>query len=158
MSTPTVSGKEAHVCSTHTVVRVTHTGEHPLGPGFAVAVRTEEVEENSGVEGADGLLAEVVVVGVDLVAAEVVRAVSRGLHQAGVCLAELFESQTLVLEVPVLERGEETVELLLLVPNLVLFDDNVASQVLKKVFSESVNVALCLVVFCVDGSTLALRD
>ena len=130
-SLSTFSGKEAHVCPTHTVVRISHTGEHPLGPGFAIAVRTEEVEENSGVEGADGLLAEVVVVGVNLVAAEVVRAINRSLHEARVSLAELFESQTLVLEVPVLERGEETVKLLLLIPQLVLLDDNVASQVLK---------------------------
>ena len=98
-----LSGEEAHVCSTHTVVGVTYTGQHPLGPCFAVAVSTEEVEENSGVQGADSLLTKVVVVGINLVAAEVVRAIGIGLHEARVGLTKFFQGHALVFEVPVLE-------------------------------------------------------
>ena len=68
-----------------------------MGPSLAIAVRTEEVEENSCVKGAHRLLTEVVVVGLDLGASVVVRGLNGGVDQARVLSGELLKSQLFVL-------------------------------------------------------------
>ena len=76
------SSEEPHVSPAHTIVGVTSTGEHPLGPGLSTAIGAEEVEEDCSVQWLDSLLAEVVVVCIDLVAAVVVGALSVRIHQS----------------------------------------------------------------------------
>ena len=44
------SSEEAHIGSTHAVVGVPDTAEHPLGPGLTAAVSTEEVEEDGTIK------------------------------------------------------------------------------------------------------------
>ena len=60
------SSEEAHIGSEHTIVEVTDTREHPLGPGLTTKICTEEVEEDGGVERADCLLNEIIVVCINL--------------------------------------------------------------------------------------------
>ena len=84
------SSKESHVGSAHAIVRVPSTCEHPLGPGLTAAIRTEEVEENGCIQRLDGVLTEVVIVSIDLVAAVVVRADGVGGHEARVSFRELL--------------------------------------------------------------------
>ena len=87
-----LSGEEPHVSSAHAIVRVPGAREYPLGPGLSTAVSAEEVEENRCVQWLDGLLAKVVVVGIDLVAAVVVRALRVCVHHARVTLRELEQA------------------------------------------------------------------
>ena len=99
------SSKEAHIGSTHAIVRVSDTGKHPLGPSLAATIGTEEVEEDSSVERADSLLTEVIVVGINLMAAVVMRAVSGLLHQLRVVPGEFSKSGTCLFKVLIMERG-----------------------------------------------------
>ena len=80
------SSEEAHVGTTHAFVRVAHTGEHPLSPSLTTSVCREEVEEDRRVQRANRLLTEVVVVGINLMAAPVVGAPSCSLDESRVGL------------------------------------------------------------------------
>ena len=70
------SSEEAHVGTTHAVVRIAHTGKHPLSPSLSTSVCREEIEKDCCVERADRLLTKVVIVGINLVATIVVGAPS----------------------------------------------------------------------------------
>ena len=144
------SSKEAHVRSPHTVVGVPDAGEHPLGPGLSAAVRAEEVEENGGVERADGLLAEVIVVRLNLGAPVVVGALRCGPHQARVGTRKITQGQVLVLQFCVADRSNEAIELLFLVADTVFFDDDVSSKVLEQFLAEGVISGFLSVVFSVN--------
>ena len=80
------SGEEAHVCSTHAVVGVPYARKHPLRPGLAATIRTEEVEEDCCIERSDSLLSEIIVVGLDFGASVIVRALNLGCDQLRVVL------------------------------------------------------------------------
>ena len=153
----TVSSEETHVGSAHAVVRVAHTGEHPLGPGLSTAVRTEEVEEDCGVEWSDGLLTEVVIVGLNLVAPVVVGALCLGRHQAGVSTREFKKRLFLVLEVSERQRSHKSIELLFLISEAVIFVNDASSQVLKELLAETLRALLNLYLISVESLSLSLR-
>jgi hypothetical protein len=67
------SSKEAHVCTTDAIVRITDSTKKPLGNGSLSTVGREEVVENGSIERTDGSLTEVIVVGFNFRAAIVVR-------------------------------------------------------------------------------------
>ena len=102
------------------------------------------------------MLAEVVVVCLDLVAAEVVGAVSGGSHHAGVCTAEFTQSHVLVLEVVVVEGSNKAIKLFFLVANAMLFDDDVSSKVLEQVVAERVIGAVLNIVLGVNRGSFLL--
>jgi len=66
------SCEEADVCSAHSLVWISNGGEDPLSESLSLSVRAEEVVEDCGVYWHDGLLLEIVVVGLDLWGTEVV--------------------------------------------------------------------------------------
>jgi hypothetical protein len=67
------SSEEAHVGAADAIVWIADSAEKPLGNGALSAIGREEVVENGRVEGANGALCEIVVIGFDLRAAVVVR-------------------------------------------------------------------------------------
>ncbi len=73
------------------------------------------------------MLSEVVVVSLNLVAAEVVGAICRSSHHARVFTAEITQSHVLVLEVMVVEGSNKAIELFFLVADAMLFNDDVPS-------------------------------
>jgi len=62
---PGISREESHVCSSNFLVGVSDGGEEPLGNGSLGAVSTEEIVENRRVQWLNGMVIEIVVVGLD---------------------------------------------------------------------------------------------
>ena len=151
------SSEEAHIGSTHAIVGVPDTAEHPLGPGLTAAVSTEEVEENGRVQRFNSLFSEVVVVGVNLGATIVVSTLSSCFHQARVSHGEFAKALVIALKFPEVARGDESVELLLLVANLVLFHDNASSEMLEEILSKVIDSILIGVVIGVESGSLFVR-
>jgi len=58
------------------------------------------------------------------------------LNEGSVSMSELLKSDIVLTEGSVLNGGNISVELLLLVSNFVFFDDNTASQMLEKLKTE----------------------
>ena len=71
---------------------------------------------------------------------------------------ELAKAHILILKTSPRDRGDKSIELLLLVANLVLFDDNVASKVLEEIVSKIVSLVFILVVISVKGTSLFVRS
>ncbi len=109
------SSKEAHVGTANAIVRIANSTEEPLSDGALSAVGSEEIVENGGVEGTDCALTEVIVVSFNLGAAIVVGVFNEDLDQVGINAAEFAERLMSLVESIVLKRGDESVELLLLI-------------------------------------------
>ena len=109
------SSKEAHVGTANAIVRIANSTKEPLSDGALSAVGSEEIVENGGVEGTDCALTEVIVVSFNLGAAIVVGVFNEDLDQVGINAAEFAERLMSLVESIVLKRGDESVELLLLI-------------------------------------------
>lgn len=108
-----------------------------MSDGASSLVCGEEVVEDGGVKGADSLLAEIVIVGLDFRAAVVVGVLDEALDHVGILAAELSQVLVLSVEGVVLEGGDEAIKLLLLVSLTVLLHDDGASEVLQEVSAET---------------------
>ena len=102
-----------------------------MGDGALSAVGSEEVVENGRVEGADCALTEVIVVSFNLRAAIVVGVLNEDFDQVGVNAAEFAESLMSLVESIVLKRGDESIELLLLISLSALLYHNRSSEMLE---------------------------
>ena len=131
-----LSSEESHVGASDAVIGVPDSGEEPLSDGSLSSVRREEVVEYGSVQGADGSLSEVVIVGLDLGRAVVVRVTDQNLDHVRVLSAEIAQGHLALLQGIVLEGGEEAIELLLLVALTVLLNHDGACQVLQEVCAE----------------------
>lgn len=130
------SGEESHVGTTHLLVGIASRSKQPLGEVSLDAVSAEEIVEDGRVQRSDLSLLEIVVVGANLGALEVVRRVDVVLNDASVLFTERIEAHLLALEVVRARCEQEAVELLLLVSLTRLLDDDVHRKVLKKALLE----------------------
>ena len=107
-------------------------GDKPSSNHVLVPVGAEEIVEESGVDGLDGLLLEVVVVGHDLRCLVLVRVLDQGFNQAGVSLAELGKANIRIAEQARHLGNGQSVQLLSLVSEAVLLNHNLLAQVVKE--------------------------
>ena len=131
------SSKETHVGTANAIVRIADSTEEPLSDGALSAVGSKEVVENGRVEGADCALTKVIVVSFNLGAAIVVRVLYKDLDQVGIDAAEFAERLMSLVESIVLKRGDESVELLLLISLSALLNNYRSSEMLEKLLSEN---------------------
>lgn len=135
---PFFSGEESSVSSSDSVIRVSNCAQQPLGKGSLSSVCAEEIVEDCCIQGSDSSLREIVVVGFDLGASEVVRFVNETFDHICIVNAELSQILVLVSEGVVHQGADESIKLFLLVSLSVLLDDNRSSQVLKKFSSKGI--------------------
>ena len=72
-----ISSKESCIGCSDFFIGVSNGTEHPLSDCFSASIHAEEVVEDSGIDGPDGLLLEVVVVGFNFGALVVVGVVNK---------------------------------------------------------------------------------
>jgi hypothetical protein len=103
-----------------------------LGPRAAGAVGTKEVVEDCSIDGLDRSFREAVVVGFNFGALILVGTIGGYLNKVSVPGGKLTECQILALERMEPLTGLETIKLLLLVADSVVFYYNTASKVAQK--------------------------
>ena len=104
-----------------------------MGPGAARAVGTEEVVENSGVDGLNCVAGKAVVICFNFGALVVVRTRSGDLDQVRIPSRKFSQGQVLALQGVEAHACLKPVELLFLVADLVVLNHDVASQVAQQV-------------------------
>ena len=114
-----------------------------MSNGSPPSIGTEEVVEYGCIEWADGPFSEIVVVGLDLGAAIIMRIFDKNFDHVGVFRAELTQALFALVELVILHRGNEAVELLFLVTLTVLLDNNGACQMLEEVGTEHLHCFTC---------------
>ena len=125
------SSIETHISTSNTLVRVSNSAEKPLSNGSSSAISTEEVIENSSVEGTNSTLTKVIVVSLDLGAAIVMRVLNKNFNHIGIFTTELSQVLVILVKSVVLHGGDETIKLLFLIAVSVFLYNNSTSQVLK---------------------------
>jgi len=134
------SREEAHISTSDSLVRVTCTSKHPLGPGPSSSIRPEEVVEDCCIEWIDSLAAVVVVVCFNLRALTLVGALSHRLDQQSVLVCKLSQRDPLCLQVHHFYWGNKSIELFLLVADTVLFYDDATGEMLKQIRAEVIRI------------------
>ena len=110
-----VSREEAHVGSAHPFVRVSNCRENPLSKGLSLSISAEEVVEYGGIHRHHSLLLEVIVVGIDFWALQVVRGINHDINQSSIVAGELSKRLLLVSCTNYVIRAYKSIKLLSLV-------------------------------------------
>ena len=107
-----------------------------MGNSSLSTISREEVVENGCIEGSDGALSEIIIIGFNLWAKIIMRILDQNLNHIGILFAEFTKSLILLVELIVLHGGEEAIILLLLISLPVLLHDDGPSEVLQEVSAE----------------------